>query len=162
LIHLPSPPVEQDLKQVWFAGVHSDVGGSYPEFESGLAKIALRWMFIEAAKAGLQLDAKKVNDMLGADPHFAAPGPTSQLHNSLTIGWWLGEIWPKRTMVPVFVPGEEKPEYNATIRLNLGRRRFMADGAHIHESVAERMRLDAKYRPANLPKEYVVENDDYN
>jgi hypothetical protein len=61
----------------------------------------------------------------------------------------------------VFVPGEDKPEYNATIRLNLGRRRFMADGAHIHEAVAERMRLDSNYRPANLPKEYLVENDDY-
>jgi len=60
------------------------------------------------------------------------------------------------------VPGEEKPEYNATIRMNLGRGRFMADGAHIHEAVAERMRLDSTYRPANLPKEYVVEKDDYN
>ena len=162
LIHLPLPPTEQDLKQVWFAGVHSDVGGSYAELESGLAKIALRWMIIEAAKAGLQLNEKKVNDILGADPHFAAPSPTAQMHNSLTFWWWLGEIWPKRTMVPLFVPGEEKPEYNATIRMNLGHRRFMADGAHIHEAVAERMRLDSTYRPANLPKEYVVEKDDYN
>ena len=32
----------QDLKQVWFAGVHSDIGGGYPESESGLAKIASR------------------------------------------------------------------------------------------------------------------------
>jgi uncharacterized protein (DUF2235 family) len=162
LIHPPPLPADQDLKQVWFAGVHSDVGGSYPEFESGLAKITLRWMFIEAAKAGLQLDEKKVNDLLGADPHFAAPSPTAQIHNSLTFWWWLGEIWPKRTKVPVFVPGEDKPEYNATIRVNLGRKRFMADGAHIHEAVAERMRLDSNYRPANLPREYVVEKDDYN
>ena len=32
----------QDLAQVWFAGVHSDVGGSYPEPESQLSKLALR------------------------------------------------------------------------------------------------------------------------
>ncbi|MFX0547320.1 phospholipase effector Tle1 domain-containing protein, partial [Roseovarius sp. S1116L3] len=35
------------LKQVWFAGCHSDVGGSYPEPESRLSDIALRWMLEE-------------------------------------------------------------------------------------------------------------------
>src|SRR6267154_6235451 len=33
---------QQDVKEVWFAGVHSDVGGSYPEPESQLSKIASR------------------------------------------------------------------------------------------------------------------------
>jgi uncharacterized protein (DUF2235 family) len=37
------PPVHPgDLKQVWFPGVHGDVGGGYPEPESGLSKIAER------------------------------------------------------------------------------------------------------------------------
>jgi hypothetical protein len=27
----------QDVREVWFAGVHGDVGGGYPEAESGLA-----------------------------------------------------------------------------------------------------------------------------
>jgi uncharacterized protein (DUF2235 family) len=31
----------QDIRQVWFSGVHSDVGGSYPEPTAGLSKIAL-------------------------------------------------------------------------------------------------------------------------
>ncbi|WP_281969034.1 T6SS phospholipase effector Tle1-like catalytic domain-containing protein [Roseovarius nanhaiticus] len=35
------------LKQVWFAGCHSDVGGSYPEPESRLSDIALQWMLEE-------------------------------------------------------------------------------------------------------------------
>ena len=43
----------RDLKQVWFPGVHCDVGGGYPEPESGLSKIALRWMLKEAITAGL-------------------------------------------------------------------------------------------------------------
>jgi uncharacterized protein (DUF2235 family) len=42
---------QQDIKEVWFAGVHSDVGGSYPESESQLSKIALRWMVCEAELA---------------------------------------------------------------------------------------------------------------
>ena len=36
------------FKQVWFAGSHSDIGGSYPETESRLSDIALAWMVEEA------------------------------------------------------------------------------------------------------------------
>lgn len=36
------------LRQVWFAGNHSDVGGSYDENESRLSDIALKWMVDEA------------------------------------------------------------------------------------------------------------------
>jgi hypothetical protein len=32
------------FEQVWFAGNHSDIGGSYPENESRLSDIALHWM----------------------------------------------------------------------------------------------------------------------
>jgi hypothetical protein len=38
----------QRLKQPWFAGNHSDIGGSYPEVESRLSDIALVWMIEEA------------------------------------------------------------------------------------------------------------------
>ena len=37
------------FKQVWFAGSHSDIGGSYPDTESRLSDIALTWMVEEAA-----------------------------------------------------------------------------------------------------------------
>jgi uncharacterized protein (DUF2235 family) len=36
------------FKQVWFAGNHSDIGGSYPETESRLSDISLGWMVEEA------------------------------------------------------------------------------------------------------------------
>jgi uncharacterized protein (DUF2235 family) len=42
------------FEQIWFAGNHSDIGGSYPENESRLSDIALRWMVDEA----LSLPAK--------------------------------------------------------------------------------------------------------
>jgi hypothetical protein len=35
----------------WFAGNHSDIGGSYPEEESRLSDIALAWMVGEVEKA---------------------------------------------------------------------------------------------------------------
>lgn len=44
------------FKQLWFAGNHSDIGGSYAENESRLSDIALEWMAAEAEAAGLKLD----------------------------------------------------------------------------------------------------------
>ncbi len=39
------------MKQVWFSGVHTDVGGGYAEDD--LANISLRWMLREATEKGL-------------------------------------------------------------------------------------------------------------
>jgi uncharacterized protein (DUF2235 family) len=44
------------LQQVWFAGCHSDIGGSYPEEESRLSDIALEWMLDAATSVGLKRD----------------------------------------------------------------------------------------------------------
>jgi uncharacterized protein (DUF2235 family) len=44
------------FEQRWFAGNHSDVGGSYPENESRLSDISLEWMLHAAAAAGLEYD----------------------------------------------------------------------------------------------------------
>jgi hypothetical protein len=45
-----------DLKQVWFPGVHSDVGGGYRE--TGLSDGALEWMIAEASAGGLAFNPK--------------------------------------------------------------------------------------------------------
>lgn len=39
------------FEQIWFAGVHSDVGGSYPETESRLSDAALDWMVERSTSA---------------------------------------------------------------------------------------------------------------
>jgi len=67
------------VKQVWFAGVHADVGGGYAEH--GLADIALCWMIEEVARAtGLCFDAAYLRDHL-------KPDPLAPQHDS--IGWYL-------------------------------------------------------------------------
>ncbi|MBN1546719.1 MAG: DUF2235 domain-containing protein [Syntrophaceae bacterium] len=45
------------LREVWFRGVHSDVGGSA---SMGLSGIALSWMFSRAERANLPIDVAKV------------------------------------------------------------------------------------------------------
>ena len=51
-----SPAPGQSLTQVWFTGVHCDVGGGYPADDNRglLAKITLCWMADAAARLGLQ------------------------------------------------------------------------------------------------------------
>jgi hypothetical protein len=59
------------IEQVWFPGVHSNVGGGYPQ--QGLSLVALDWMMDKARAAGLQFvkndeefvrDRKYVHDKL--------------------------------------------------------------------------------------------------
>lgn len=47
-------PAGHDVQQLWFPGVHSDVGGGYRE--CGLADGALHWMIEEASKCGVQFN----------------------------------------------------------------------------------------------------------
>jgi uncharacterized protein (DUF2235 family) len=62
------PKKPERLSQVWFAGVHANVGGGYPD--DGLAYVTLQWMMDEAAQCGLRFYAD-LRDEYGdrADPH---------------------------------------------------------------------------------------------
>jgi uncharacterized protein (DUF2235 family) len=154
LVHQPNPA----LKEVWFAGVHSDVGGSYPEAESGLSKITLRWMMCEAESAGLFLDPQKTIAVLGGAQPYVAPDPKAQLHKSLHgFWWWLAEFWPKRYSYSVTVPGQPI-KWKRGFTINLGRRRFIQPGVRVHQSVLDRRNDPAtKYNPKNLPQNFVIE-----
>jgi uncharacterized protein (DUF2235 family) len=120
----------RDLKQVWFPGVHSDVGGGYPEPESGLSKIALRWMLKEAINAGLLVIPGRMDLVLGRSAAYAVPDAHAVMHESLTGLWWVAEILWKRH----YNWGKQRWER----RLNLGRRRTIPPNSLIHESAYER------------------------
>jgi uncharacterized protein (DUF2235 family) len=62
------------LEQAWFAGVHSDVGGS--ETPDGLANEALHWMLEKAEGLGLEFDSSFLS--------FYRPCFNSVLHDSMT------------------------------------------------------------------------------
>lgn len=55
----PDADHENDLRETWFAGVHSDIGGSFPE-DSRLGNITLRWVIDAAESADLVLREKAV------------------------------------------------------------------------------------------------------
>lgn len=55
------------LKQVWFAGNHSDIGGSYLEEESRLSDVALQWM-VDELKNALGPDIQIRTELLVTSP----------------------------------------------------------------------------------------------
>lgn len=148
----------QDVQQVWFAGVHGDVGGGYPEGNSALSKYPLLWMIDEAVKSGLAVDPRAVNQLAwghqrkGSPFSYVAPSITGTVHQSLTASWQVLEWFPKADRYKEWKPrrsliGHYFPN---------GEPRFVSSGAFIHESVMERMKLVANYRPENLPDRYDV------
>lgn len=46
--------IDQVLEQKWFAGVHSNIGGGYPD--EGLSDVSLDWMISKASDAGLSFE----------------------------------------------------------------------------------------------------------
>jgi uncharacterized protein (DUF2235 family) len=53
----PEQSDSQDVHEVWFAGVHSDIGGAF-EDDRRLSDISLKWMVEHAIEAGLLLNSK--------------------------------------------------------------------------------------------------------
>ncbi len=54
LWHQQDTSGKQKMEQVWFAGVHSNIGGGYPE--NGLSDIALNWLISKAKNCDLELE----------------------------------------------------------------------------------------------------------
>ena len=143
----------QDSLQVWFAGVHSDIGGGYPEAQSGLSKYPLVWMIEEAVKHGLAVDRRTVNQLAwgiqrkGSPFTYVKPDVKPGPHDSMTLAWRTLEYIPKsdkykewksrKSLFGHYIPDCEP--------------RPIADDACVHASVATCMDEVSSYRPVNLP-----------
>jgi uncharacterized protein (DUF2235 family) len=150
-----------DVRQVWFAGNHADVGGGYRDSEAGLSLIALAWMQREAKAAELtfkpevsasqfgDVDVGNVSTLLKtlAEAHATAP-----LHDELRLRpWWrLVEYLPiprMRRELRTADNGESEEIWRREWRINRGspRRPHYENPALVHESV--KRRICGGYRP---------------
>jgi uncharacterized protein (DUF2235 family) len=62
-------PGRKNTRQVWFAGVHTDVGGGYAD-DHGLADVALEWMVERAEQRGLAFDREILEAGLDGDTDY--------------------------------------------------------------------------------------------
>jgi uncharacterized protein (DUF2235 family) len=123
----------QTIEQVWFAGVHSNVGGGYPKDQ--MALVALNWMMTKASQQGVFfIDAMWEGYRREADVH-------SRLYDSRA---GLGAYYR-------YLPRDVKK-----ICLEHG-----IAQAKIHVSVFDRIqRASDGYAPFNLPDDFVMEMAD--
>lgn len=127
---------DNNMQQVWFAGVHCDVGGGYGE--TGLSDIALRWMLKGAEHRGL---------LLRPDAFDGITGDAAQpAHNSLTPAW-LPLGWKRRKIRGPGTWDEEQRSWHGTAPC-------------LHASVEERMAATG-YKP-RIPAGTRYVGDDWN
>ena len=164
-----SPPdklKDQDSLQVWFAGVHADIGGGYPEIQSGLSKYPLLWMIEEAVKCGLAVDRATVNQLGWGRQRKNSPfsyvkpaflpdpnDPASaawQPHDSMNPVWRVLEYLPKKDKY------KEWPQRRSAFGFYIpdAEPRLIPEGAFIHQSALDKMAQDPGYRPVNIPRQY--------
>jgi hypothetical protein len=126
------------LQQIWFAGNHSDIGGSYAEDESRLSDMALRWMVDEVAKMPHPLIVRETVLQLFPD----------------ASGMQHSEVESARALWPRWFPSGWKRSWTEKPRVE-------ARGATWHPSVLERFGAKAvqqygttaPYRPRTLVKD---------
>ncbi|WP_035056117.1 DUF2235 domain-containing protein [Desulfuromonas sp. TF] len=142
------PSKGQDVKQVWFAGAHADVGGGYSEINSGLSKIALKWMVDEAMPHGLLIDREAYDRILRTEVsgHLREkvrsnveekifqhpPDYRGMLHRSLKRLWWIPEFIPK-------LYKDEANNFRKSWKIPLGQRRRIKEGVTLHVTVQQRL-----------------------
>lgn len=127
----------QDLREVWFPGVHSDIGGGYQDDDT-LSRSTFDWMIAE-----LQADnVIRFRNVPAPDPNAWTGKKHQELFNPF---WWICEIFPKTRFF-------KSLKMRLPI-LNLFRSRSLEEGDLIHESALKRIRAGT-YRPWNLSRAF--------
>ena len=119
---------DQMIEQVWFAGVHSDIGGSYAE--PGLADITLKWMLEHARTAGLLLNPDAFDNI--------HPNHFDLLHDSRTGNGGIWKLFPPKSRK---IPEGSKIHSSVFERLQ-------------HPELIEKGKKE--YKPDNLPASRVI------
>lgn len=136
----------QRLRQVWFAGMHSDVGGGYAD--ESLAYVSLDWMAQEASKAGFRLRS-------GALEEFRAiADPLGPMHNSRAGLAAYYRYQPRKISARL-----ERPDPTTRILQDPDfKGRGLLTEIRIHDSVVERIENGDGYAPIVLPWKYQIED----
>lgn len=126
------PPVEgQDVREIWFAGGHTDVGGGYDVKAGDLSAFALRWIGDEAVRRGLLVDRSRYGALFaeGLTPPFEA-------HDELDRwGWKVSEHVPRWELENDPPPPRRRFRWGPSGRRPIGR--FARNGAVLVEAHAE-------------------------
>jgi uncharacterized protein (DUF2235 family) len=148
-----SPLPDQAVSEVWFAGVHSDVGGGYDPATGRLWAVTFEWMVQHARSADLLFCDEPLQPIL-ASGKTQTPDYATNQHDSLTTAWKVLELVPKkhRRRKPDGSYDDPRwliPAEDAGFR---GRARELSAGEQVHRTAIERFAARSSYRPDTLVK----------
>lgn len=141
---------ERRLEQVWFTGMHADVGGGYPD--ESLSYVSLLWMMEEAERAGLRT-LTVVKDRIVALASSYGP-----IHNS-RAGLAAYYRYQPRKIAAWLDPVDTKTLSlrDPAIRDIRGRSRGLLRCVNVHESVINRIATGTdRYAPITLPETFRI------
>ncbi|MDT0604510.1 MULTISPECIES: DUF2235 domain-containing protein [Thalassotalea] len=106
------PRDDVDLAQVWFAGVHADIGGSYKPDNDGkvLSDIPMQWLLTEAENSGLAFDNQLKQRALRAHNCANASQHNEYKGKYKLLGKRIREI-PAQTEIPTYVHSSVQTRY---------------------------------------------------
>ena len=172
---VPLAPIDKErVSQVWFVGVHSDIGGGYPQ--DGLSYVSLQWMMERAKVYGLTYLPIQV------DLFKSLVGPYDRLNDSRHgfAGYYRYKprnlrdlyrqppyklsIWQDIRRVLRILVNKEDPEEE--VRADLGHEPVARPAPKIHETVLDRIvkgqhlshiaKGNDAYAPIVLPRIYDI------
>lgn len=139
------------IEQVWFAGVHSNVGGGYPR--AGLANLTLDWMLARLDAHHAQARAK-VQDETDGEEGEALPGLVledslrSEVKDGINAQ---GKLYNSRGGGALFYRFQPRP-----IEARWSSYLCKDKPFRVHSSVLDRMELaTAEYAPGQLPARFL-------
>ncbi len=159
------PPVEFDphqersigdeqVSQVWFAGVHSNVGGGYPD--DALAYIPFVWMITEAQRCGLKFKSDAV-------PPPALPADPDTFKNAISKRDKDGRLYdPRKGLGGYYRYGPRKLVELCHYKYSKKEDdQVLIERPKIHETVFRRIGNHAHaYAPVGLPPVYDIVRED--
>ena len=146
-----NPTARRRMQQVWFTGMHSDVGGGYPD--ESLSYVSLLWMMEEAEKAGLNTIT------VIKDRFFALASSAGPIHDSRTgaagyyryqprkIAAWLNPVDDRTAGIrdPAIVDNDSRQQKGLLMSVK------------VHESVIHRISCGTdRYAPTTLPERFTI------
>ncbi|MGI9294173.1 MAG: DUF2235 domain-containing protein [Pseudomonadales bacterium] len=128
-----APDEEMRIEQVWFAGVHSNVGGGYPKQQ--MAKVTQRWMMQKAKDCDLRFNAGEEQGIK----------EESNVH---------GKLYDSRSGLGIYYISRPRDIDKLTADYCVAR-------ANVHVSVFQRIALGTDdYAPGNLPRDVTIMSTD--
>ena len=138
------------LQQVWFTGMHADVGGGYPD--ESLSYIPLLWMMEQAERAGLRT-LNVIKDRI-----IALASSFGPMHDSRAGVGAYYRYQPRRIAAWLDpVDARTLSLRDPAITDERGRSRGLLRSVQIHESVINRIATGTdRYAPMTLPKTFDI------